>query len=160
MAPCLGGASRSRRTADRRSAARYPVTALTGRLVPDGELSEIPFSRTLPCAGNRDASQLTGRHRGEMRDWGACWMCAPRMRRDDSMPLTLSRSRDVESRRVATTELQESVVENLSRTRTNVDELIPGHVRKAGSTRPHIDIDVVEEWGMQSFPASDPPMNW
>ena len=74
------------------------------------------------------------------------------------MSLTLSRSRDVEFRRVATTQRQEAAVETLSRTRTDVDRLISGQVRKAGATRPHIDI--VEEWGVQSFPASDPPMNW
>jgi hypothetical protein len=25
---------------------------------------------------------------------------------------------------------------------------------------PAVDLDIVEEWGEQSFPASDPPQNW
>jgi hypothetical protein len=25
---------------------------------------------------------------------------------------------------------------------------------------PVVGIDIVEEWGLQSFPASDPPANW
>lgn len=74
------------------------------------------------------------------------------------MPLTLSCSREVTSRRIAVTEPQEAAVAALSPTRTNVDGLVPEQLRKARPTRPPIDI--VEEWGMQSFPASDPPMNW
>lgn len=29
-----------------------------------------------------------------------------------------------------------------------------------GPTVPSESTDIVEEWGMQSFPASDPPSNW
>jgi hypothetical protein len=74
------------------------------------------------------------------------------------MPLTLSRSGAVKRRRVAATAAREAAAEALSPTRTTVDGLILGQARKARPTRPLLD--VVEEWGMQSFPASDPPMNW
>ena len=74
------------------------------------------------------------------------------------MPLTASRSREDASRHVATTELEEVPVGTRSPTSANVDGLIPVLARKARPTRPPIDI--VEEWGTQSFPASDPPMNW
>ena len=30
----------------------------------------------------------------------------------------------------------------------------------ATSTEPVPPVDIVEEWGIQSFPASDPPANW
>ena len=74
------------------------------------------------------------------------------------MPLTLSDSPEVRSRRPATIEIKAAPVEARSRTRTDVDGLVPGRAGKTKATRPSIDI--VEEWGMQSFPASDPPMNW
>jgi hypothetical protein len=62
------------------------------------------------------------------------------------MPLTLSSSREVSSRHVATPGFPAVAVEILDGTRTNVEGNAP--------------TDIVEEWGLQSFPASDPPMNW
>ena len=74
------------------------------------------------------------------------------------MPLTLSDSPRVRSRQAATIELHAAAAGTLSRNRTNVDGLVPGRVGRTRPTKPSTDI--VEEWGMQSFPASDPPMNW
>jgi hypothetical protein len=65
---------------------------------------------------------------------------------DHSMPLTLSSRREVSSRHVAMPELPTVPVEIVDGTRTNVER--------------NTSIDIVEEWGVQSFPASDPPMNW
>lgn len=62
------------------------------------------------------------------------------------MPLTLSSSPKVTLRHVATPEFPAVAVNTLNGTRTNLEGITP--------------TDIVEEWGMQSFPASDPPMNW
>ena len=74
------------------------------------------------------------------------------------MTLTLPRSPAVRSRPVATTELRAAPVETLGRPRTIGAGLAPRQEREARTTQPPIDI--VEEWGLQSFPASDPPPNW
>ena len=75
------------------------------------------------------------------------------------MTLTLSDSPRVRSRQAATIAFQAAAaVGTPSRTRTDVDGLAPGPTGKTKATRPSIDI--VEEWGLQSFPASDPPTNW
>ena len=73
------------------------------------------------------------------------------------MTLTLPRSPVVGSRPVATPEVRPAPVEALGRTRTTVDGPVAG---QAGNARTEPLIDIVEEWGLQSFPASDPPTNW
>ena len=62
------------------------------------------------------------------------------------MPLTLSSSPEVTSRHIATPGFPAVTVKILDSSRTPIEEITPS--------------DIVEEWGMQSFPASDPPMNW
>ena len=74
------------------------------------------------------------------------------------MPLALSDGPEVRSRQAATIEIRAATVGARSRTRTDVDRHIPGRAGKSKATSPSIDI--VEEWGLQSFPASDPPTNW
>ena len=74
------------------------------------------------------------------------------------MPLTLSRSAEVEFRQGAATEPRAVAVETPGRTRSNGDGPDPEQAGRRWSTE--APIDIVEEWGMQSFPASDPPTNW
>ena len=73
------------------------------------------------------------------------------------MTLTLPRRPAVRSGPVATPEVPPAPAEVLGRTRTTVDGLVAG---QAGNARTEPLIDIVEEWGLQSFPASDPPTNW
>lgn len=73
------------------------------------------------------------------------------------MPPTLCDGPQVRSRQAATVEIRAAAVGTHSRTRTDVDRL-PERAGEADPTDPFIDI--VEEWGLQSFPASDPPTNW
>ncbi len=64
------------------------------------------------------------------------------------MHLALSRGSELESPQVAAIDLEG----------TPNDMLTPRLPKRARQGRRLIDI--VEEWGMQSFPASDPPANW
>ena len=76
------------------------------------------------------------------------------------MTLTLSDSPEVRSRQAATVEIRTATVgaHPRTRTRTRVDRPYPGRPGATTATGPSVDI--VEEWGLQSFPASDPPTNW
>lgn len=73
------------------------------------------------------------------------------------MTLTLSRRPAIGSRPVAAPEARPAPVEPLGRTRASVEGPVAG---QAGNARTEPLIDIVEEWGLQSFPASDPPTNW
>jgi hypothetical protein len=75
---------------------------------------------------------------------------------EKSMTLTLSRPQRAHLRRgplVGTEGIDMADVELVLR-----DVLDPGRPVEAGPEQPVEDI--VEVWGMQSFPASDPPSNW
>jgi hypothetical protein len=74
------------------------------------------------------------------------------------MTLTLSDGPEVRSRQAAAIETRAATVGARSRTRTRADGPDPG--RHGGTTATGPSIDIVEEWGLQSFPASDPPTNW
>ena len=74
------------------------------------------------------------------------------------MTLTLADSPEVRSPQVATIEIRAATVGARSRTPTSADTPDRGQPGETAATGPTIDI--VEEWGLQSFPASDPPTNW
>jgi hypothetical protein len=74
------------------------------------------------------------------------------------MTLTLSDSPEVRSRQAAAIEIRTATVGARSHTRTRADRPDPEWPGETTATGPSIDI--VEEWGLQSFPASDPPPNW
>ena len=41
-----------------------------------------------------------------------------------------------------------------------LDVPAPARVEVVAPRRPDFDDDIVEQWGLDSFPASDPPANW
>jgi hypothetical protein len=94
---------------------------------------------TLPGVGNSGLSESAGGSYGPARAPPTGWR-RPRNRLEIDVSLTLTQPPavvlDVAPRQAHTTR------------RTSM----------ATSQRPLIDL--VEEWGLQSFPASDPPANW
>ncbi len=73
------------------------------------------------------------------------------------MLLTLSRGAELTSPLVAVSEHRAAVIRPADGDHP-IDGRLPGRPGTAGQVRPPVDI--VEEWGVQSFPASDPPSNW
>jgi hypothetical protein len=43
---------------------------------------------------------------------------------------------------------------------TAVTREAPPPVESVEARRPELPVDIVEQWGLDSFPASDPPANW
>ena len=74
------------------------------------------------------------------------------------MTLTFSDTPEDRSLRAAAIEIRAATVGARTRTRTRADGPDPG--LPGGTTATGPSIDIVEEWGLQSFPASDPPTNW
>jgi hypothetical protein len=71
---------------------------------------------------------------------------------------TLARRPEATSCHLGPSEFTAVAVQDLSGSQTDADEIAP---RLVGTTSPTgSPTDIVEEWGVQSFPASDPPMNW
>ena len=69
---------------------------------------------------------------------------------ESHMSVALLPSPEVTSHQVAETDLPDSI--HLLTADHAGEVLSPGN--------PSHSMDIVEEWGMQSFPASDPPANW
>jgi hypothetical protein len=81
-----------------------------------------------------------------------------RVNGDTSVPLILSRNPDMKIPQVAAIDFPSTVLEALGGDRTRHVVPIVRHPEEARSIP--MPVDIVEEWGLQSFPASDPPANW
>jgi hypothetical protein len=77
---------------------------------------------------------------------------------DTSVPLTLSRNPEAKFPQVAAIGFPMTGLEAFGGDRTS--HVVP-IVRQPEEVRSvPVPVDIVEEWGLQSFPASDPPANW
>ncbi len=74
------------------------------------------------------------------------------------MTLTLTRTRAGTPRRAAALAAAAAARRTLPGDRTR-DDIPLGRVPVIADPEPAAT-DMVDEWGMQSFPASDPPSNW
>jgi hypothetical protein len=74
---------------------------------------------------------------------------------DNSVPLTLSRS---SVSQVATIGLPTIAIDALVDDRRS--DVVPIAIQSEATKPLPLPVDIVEEWGLQSFPASDPPANW
>jgi hypothetical protein len=77
---------------------------------------------------------------------------------DKGVPLTVSRSPKLEFPRVAPTNSPTAVVETITGGR--ISDIVPITIQPEATRPLPLVVDIVEEWGLQSFPASDPPANW
>jgi hypothetical protein len=90
-----------------------------------------------------------------MRGTEPFWLHTFRVIGDNSVPLTLSRS---SGSQVAPIDFPTIAIDALVDDRRGDVVLI---AVQSEATKPlPLPIDIVEEWGLQSFPASDPPANW
>jgi hypothetical protein len=77
---------------------------------------------------------------------------------EEGMTLTLSRTRGGTARRAAALALSAAARRTRTGDRPRDDILLDASPVIADPEPARIDM--VDEWGMQSFPASDPPSNW
>jgi hypothetical protein len=75
-----------------------------------------------------------------------------------TVPVTLNRNSEVEFPQVATIGIPTTALETLAGDRQI--HVVPNARRPAEAKSIRVPVDIVEEWGLQSFPASDPPANW
>ena len=90
-----------------------------------------------------------------MRGSESFWLHTFRMIGDNNVPLTLSRS---SGSQVATVGFPTIAIGPLVDGRRG--DVVPIVIQSEATKPLPLPVDIVEEWGLQSFPASDPPANW
>ncbi len=70
------------------------------------------------------------------------------------MPLTLSRNSGPQSATIDFPIAIEALVDDRR------GDVVPIVIQSEATKPLSLPVDIVEEWGLQSFPASDPPANW
>jgi hypothetical protein len=90
-----------------------------------------------------------------MRGSEPFWLHTFRVIGDNSVPLTLSRS---SASQVATIGFPTIAIDALVDDRRG--DVVPIVIQSEATKPLPLPVDIVEEWGLQSFPASDPPANW
>jgi hypothetical protein len=70
------------------------------------------------------------------------------------MPLTLSRGPASQRATIGPPIAVGALVDHLSQ------DVVPASTRSEATEPLPPAVDIVDEWGLQSFPASDPPANW
>ena len=109
----------------------------------DGQTAAADGS-VFPVVGSRCGPELTGGSPGARAPAVGTLEATPNRHGGDTVQLTLTRTPEPEIAQIDVTALPVVASGRITPT----------------STEHASTVDIVEEWGLQSFPASDPPANW
>lgn len=109
----------------------------------------------MPSVGSNDPAKLTVRGRGTGRQFDTMLSGHTSSEWSNGVPLTLSPGSAPTSSPGAIADKMPAIPAHAERTNGVLTFEQPTIVKPE-----RLRFDIVEEWGMQSFPASDPPANW